>query len=120
MGEAVMPMPPKSFTGWPTIQPREPRKARFHLGALDVLKLIVLTLLLYPIMYALEVVTLALVLVVSLLLLLVLLFVYLWLESFLPWNDYYTKLLLMSYRLLFFSRKVPTAKKNMEAPFACM
>ena len=71
--------------------------------ALDVLKLIVLTLLLYPIMYALEVVTLALVLVVSLLLLLVLLFVYLWLESFLPWNDYYTKLLLMSYRLLFFS-----------------
>ena len=114
MGEAVMPMPPKSFTGWPTIQPREPRKARFHLGALDVLKLIVLTLLLYPIMYALEVVTLALVLVVSLLLLLVLLFVYLWLESFLPWNDYYTKLLLMSYRLLFFSRKVPTAKKNMD------
>ena len=109
-----MPMPPKSFTGWPTIQPREPRKARFHLGALDVLKLIVLTLLLYPIMYALEVVTLALVLVVSLLLLLVLLFVYLWLESFLPWNDYYTKLLLMSYRLLFFSRKVPTAKKNMD------
>ena len=69
-----------------------------------MLKLIVLTLLLYPIMYALEVVTLALVLVVSLLLLLVLLFVYLWLESFLPWNDYYTKLLLMSYRLLFFSR----------------
>ena len=75
-----------------------------------MLKLIVLTLLLYPIMYALEVVTLALVLVVSL-------------SSSsssssstcgsvpLPWSDYYTKLLLMSYASSS-SRAMPTARRT--------
>ena len=40
-------------------------------------------------------------------------FIFLYLKSFLPANDFYTKILILAYKRLLFGRRKPTARTDM-------
>ena len=105
----VVPADAPSTPSYAVQQPPDPRKANYYLGSGAVTCVAVAAAALLPfgyVAYGAILVSFSLALAVALPAVLVL---SLWFRTFLRDSDLYTKLLLLSYKVLFFGRKTPTA-----------
>ena len=105
----VVPANAPSTPSYAVQQPPDPRKANYYLGCGAVTCVAVAAAALLPfgyVAYGAILVSFSLALAVALPAVLVL---SLWFRTFLRDSDLYTKLLLLSYKVLFFGRKTPTA-----------
>jgi len=99
-------------SGFPTVGPPY-MKSGYYCTAMTVLIVIFGSILLFVPLLSAEAGAMVLVAVLSVLLGLPVLMLTLYLNSFATSNDWYTKILILSYKFLLFGRRVPTAKQDM-------
>ena len=96
-----------------SVQPDLPRKPNYWISCCKACVLLCLALLCQPIWFGTAIVLSFALTGVSIVAGLPIVFLILYFYSFMPHNDLYTQLLLLSYKVLFFARYKPTARGDM-------